>query len=75
MVAREEELIQRIIKGDRKASFVLYHRYARQMLNVAFRILKETCSHCISDVASILQNAHGISSTLLTDTINNSLDM
>ena len=41
MVAREEELIQRIIKGDRKASFVLYHRYARQMLNVAFRILKE----------------------------------
>ncbi len=37
----EEDLIQRIIKRDRKASFVLYHRYARQMLNVAYRILKE----------------------------------
>lgn len=41
VMAREGELIQRIINGDRKASFVLYHRYARQMLNVAFRILKE----------------------------------
>jgi len=40
VIIEEVELVQRCIQGERKASFVLYHRYARQMLNVAYRILR-----------------------------------
>ena len=41
LLESEVDIIQRCIKGDRKAQFVLYHRYAKAMLNVAFRILNE----------------------------------
>ncbi|MEM9819773.1 MAG: RNA polymerase sigma factor [Bacteroidota bacterium] len=33
------DLVQRCLKGDTKAQFTLYHRYATAMLNVAYRIL------------------------------------
>jgi len=35
------DVIQKCINGDRKAQFILYHRYATAMLNVAFRILHQ----------------------------------
>ncbi|MEM8906376.1 MAG: RNA polymerase sigma factor [Bacteroidota bacterium] len=37
----EVELIQKCLQGDNKAQFALYHRYAKAMLNVAYRILQD----------------------------------
>lgn len=34
----QNKLVERCRKGDKKAEFALFHQYAKQMFNVAFRI-------------------------------------
>ncbi len=48
----EQELIARCIDGERSAQFELYSKYARRMLNVAYRILRNE-----EDARDILQDA------------------
>lgn len=40
LLNKEVEIIRKCQNGDRKAQFVLYQQYAKAMLNVAYRILR-----------------------------------
>ena len=49
---KQEQLIQLLREGDRKAQFEVYQRYAKAMLNTAFRIV-----HSETEAEDVLQEA------------------
>lgn len=83
IIEKEEDLIKRCLNEDRQAQALLYHRYKRGMLNVAYRMLnnEEDAKDVLQDSfikafrdLNQLKNIHGFGGWLKRIIVNTSIN-